>query len=93
MSGKGCSVREGLRTLYPGKINVSLFDVLQILKDVTNRYKLLRGYKIHYIPGWDCHGLPIEQKALAESSSDHVTMQPLDIRTRGNNHHSNSGEI
>lgn len=29
------------------------------LKDIINRYKILRGYQINYIPGWDCHGLPI----------------------------------
>ncbi|XP_064093201.1 isoleucine--tRNA ligase, mitochondrial-like [Macrobrachium nipponense] len=37
--------------------------VNKILKDITLRHKLLRGYKIHYVPGWDCHGLPIELKA------------------------------
>ena len=25
---------------------------------------LLKGYKVHYVPGWDCHGLPIELKVL-----------------------------
>ncbi|MQL95775.1 hypothetical protein Taro_028447 [Colocasia esculenta] len=34
----------------------------KILKDIINRYKLLQSYKIHYVPGWDCHGLPIELK-------------------------------
>ena len=24
----------------------------------------MRGYRVHYVPGWDCHGLPIELKAL-----------------------------
>ncbi|XP_042858858.1 isoleucine--tRNA ligase, mitochondrial-like [Penaeus japonicus] len=38
--------------------------VNKILKDVTMRQKLLKGYKVHYVPGWDCHGLPIELKAL-----------------------------
>ena len=28
----------------------------KVLKDVINRYKLLRGYKIHYVPGFDCFG-------------------------------------
>ncbi|KAL5008395.1 hypothetical protein ScPMuIL_013976 [Solemya velum] len=52
----------------------------KILKDVTNRYKLLRGYKVHYVPGWDCHGLPIELKALAGEKKQHLT--PLQIRDR-----------
>ncbi|SCV02704.1 LAMI_0H02146g1_1 [Lachancea mirantina] len=36
----------------------------KILKDITNRYQLLKGKYIYYKPGWDCHGLPIELKAL-----------------------------
>lgn len=39
----------------------------KILKDIINRYKLLQGYRIEYKPGWDCHGLPIELKALREN--------------------------
>ena len=34
----------------------------KILKDVANRAEALRGKRINYIPGWDCHGLPIEWK-------------------------------
>ncbi len=33
------------------------------LKDFVNRYKSLRGFRTPYVPGWDCHGLPIEQQA------------------------------
>jgi isoleucyl-tRNA synthetase len=36
----------------------------KILKDIINRQQLQRGRRIWYIPGWDCHGLPIEQKAF-----------------------------
>ena len=43
--------------------------VNKILKDITNRYKVLNGYNVNYIPGWDCHGLPIELKALSKSRS------------------------
>lgn len=42
----------------------------KILKDVTNRYQVLRGKRVHYMPGWDCHGLPIEAKALMNVSTD-----------------------
>ena len=38
----------------------------KILKDIINRYQVLKGTKVHYTPGWDCHGLPIELKALQE---------------------------
>ncbi|NJR14272.1 MAG: isoleucine--tRNA ligase [Calothrix sp. CSU_2_0] len=36
----------------------------KILKDIINRYQLLQGRKVRYVPGWDCHGLPIELKVL-----------------------------
>lgn len=34
--------------------------VNKILKDIVVRYKTVAGYDAPYIPGWDCHGLPIE---------------------------------
>ena len=38
----------------------------KILKDITNRFQLLQGKQVIYVPGWDCHGLPIELKALQQ---------------------------
>ncbi len=32
----------------------------KIIKDIINRYKVLKGYHVKYVPGWDTHGLPIE---------------------------------
>ncbi|TIB08207.1 hypothetical protein E3P92_03840 [Wallemia ichthyophaga] len=40
----------------------------KILKDIILRYKLITGSSVHYHPGWDCHGLPIELKALESLS-------------------------
>lgn len=35
----------------------------KILKDIISRYELIRhNAKVNYVPGWDCHGLPIEMK-------------------------------
>ena len=36
----------------------------KILKDVILRYKSMKGYATPYVPGWDCHGLPIEHKVV-----------------------------
>ncbi|MEP4189977.1 MAG: isoleucine--tRNA ligase, partial [Sneathiella sp.] len=36
--------------------------VNKVLKDVINRSQQMQGKNAHYIPGWDCHGLPIEWK-------------------------------
>ncbi|MCZ6448739.1 MAG: class I tRNA ligase family protein, partial [Alphaproteobacteria bacterium] len=32
----------------------------KILKDVINRTRQMQGFDANYVPGWDCHGLPIE---------------------------------
>nr|XP_009931161.1 PREDICTED: isoleucine--tRNA ligase, mitochondrial [Opisthocomus hoazin] len=51
----------------------------KILKDITNRFYMMRGYKVHYVPGWDCHGLPIELKALSEVKGTE-NLSPMEIR-------------
>ncbi|HTJ00905.1 MAG TPA: isoleucine--tRNA ligase [Dongiaceae bacterium] len=38
----------------------------KILKDIIIKYKTLRGFSAPYVPGWDCHGLPIEFKVSQE---------------------------
>ena len=38
----------------------------KILKDMVNRTILMGGRRVDYRPGWDCHGLPIELRALQE---------------------------
>lgn len=60
-----------------GKLHVGHF-LNKILKDITNRYKVMTGYKVHFKPGWDCHGLPIEMKAV----SSNVKLTPLQIRDK-----------
>ncbi|MDR0747572.1 MAG: isoleucine--tRNA ligase [Helicobacteraceae bacterium] len=36
----------------------------KILKDIIVKYHYFQGYAVRFTPGWDCHGLPIEQKVL-----------------------------
>ncbi len=38
----------------------------KILKDIINRYQRSTGKQVSYVPGWDCHGLPIEWKIEEE---------------------------
>jgi isoleucyl-tRNA synthetase len=38
----------------------------KVLKDTVVKYKTLRGFNAPYVPGWDCHGLPIEFKVTQE---------------------------
>lgn len=63
----------------------------KILKDIINRFNLLQGKKIEYRPGWDCHGLPIEFKALQilsdKAKKDVATvLSPTEIRSIARNH-------
>ncbi|XP_050355826.1 isoleucine--tRNA ligase, mitochondrial [Nymphalis io] len=55
--------------------------VNKIIKDINNRSQILQGNKVHYIPGWDCHGLPIEFKALkTKKTQDNEPSDPVHIR-------------
>lgn len=55
----------------------------KILKDIINKYKLLQGYKVRYVPGWDCHGLPIELKVLQNiPEKDRTHLTPLKLRKK-----------
>jgi isoleucyl-tRNA synthetase len=38
----------------------------KILKDIIIRYASMRGFDSPYIPGWDCHGLPVEHQLFKE---------------------------
>jgi isoleucyl-tRNA synthetase len=53
----------------------------KILKDVINKYNILQGRKVRYIPGWDCHGLPIELKVLQKMDSEaRAKLTPIKLR-------------
>lgn len=52
----------------------------KILKDFVVRSRSMMGYDAPYVPGWDCHGLPIEQKVDRELGSRKATMSALQIR-------------
>ncbi len=55
----------------------------KILKDFINKYQLLRGRKVRYVPGWDCHGLPIELKVLQTLKPDErKALTPLGLRQK-----------
>ncbi len=53
----------------------------KILKDTINKYQLLKGRKVRYVPGWDCHGLPIELKVLQAMDADaRANLTPIKLR-------------
>lgn len=50
----------------------------KVLKDFMNRFALLQGKIVDYRPGWDCHGLPIELKALQTLPNNPTTAGTID---------------
>ena len=50
------------------------------LKDIIVRYKTMRGFSATYVPGFDCHGLPIEQKVFDQLGRDASSRDPLEVR-------------
>ncbi|HLG43217.1 MAG TPA: isoleucine--tRNA ligase [Planctomycetota bacterium] len=53
----------------------------KVLKDIVVKYKTMRGYWAPYVPGWDCHGLPIEHKVSEKLGVDKArSMPPLEVR-------------
>ena len=52
----------------------------KILKDFIVKSKTMSGYDSPYVPGWDCHGLPIEIKVDSELGARKQKMSPAEIR-------------
>src|SRR4051812_21525061 len=52
------------------------------LKDVILRFRTMQGFQTPYVPGWDCHGLPIEHKIQQELGPKLREMSVIDVRKR-----------
>jgi isoleucyl-tRNA synthetase len=52
----------------------------KILKDVIVKSKTMAGLDSYYVPGWDCHGLPIEYQVTRDLGAKKETVSKLDIR-------------
>src|SRR3990172_13298360 len=52
----------------------------KILKDTIVKYKVMKGFYAPYVPGWDCHGLPIEHEVDKKLGSKKHSMSQLDKR-------------
>ena len=50
----------------------------KVLKDLIVKSKTMAGFHTPFIPGWDCHGLPIEFKVVKEAKD----LAPAEVRTR-----------
>ena len=52
----------------------------KVLKDFVVKSKTMAGFETPYVPGWDCHGLPIEFKVMQDEDARDV--EPAEIRRR-----------
>lgn len=52
----------------------------KILKDIVIRYRSMNGHYVSYVPGWDCHGLPIEHQVVSELKKNKQHKTPLETR-------------
>ncbi|MCX8022896.1 MAG: class I tRNA ligase family protein, partial [Syntrophorhabdaceae bacterium] len=63
--------------------NIHLGTALnKILKDIIIKSKFLAGYRADYVPGWDCHGLPIEHQVEKETKEKGLSLSKIEIRSR-----------
>ncbi len=54
----------------------------KVLKDFVVKSKQMAGYDAPYVPGWDCHGLPIEYKVISDLGEEAKSLSQIDIRRR-----------
>lgn len=54
----------------------------KILKDFIIKYKNIRGYRTPYIPGWDCHGMPIEHNVTKDLGPKIKEITKLELRKK-----------
>src|SRR5262245_55215842 len=52
----------------------------KILKDIIVKSKTMAGFQSPYVPGWDCHGLPIEHQVLKDLGEKKKTLDAMAIR-------------
>jgi len=52
----------------------------KVLKDIIIKSKQMAGFNTPYVPGWDCHGLPIEHKVDIELGTKRMDMSQVEIR-------------
>ncbi|MFH2070330.1 MAG: isoleucine--tRNA ligase [Elusimicrobiota bacterium] len=54
----------------------------KILKDIIVKYKTMRGEHSPYVPGWDCHGLPIEYQLFKDLGVDKRQIDRIEFRKK-----------
>ena len=53
----------------------------KILKDIINKSKIMEGYRVPFVPGWDNHGMPIESAIIKKNKLDRKKMSISEFRS------------
>ncbi len=62
-----------------GKIHIG-HALNKILKDIIVKSKTMEGYRVPYVPGWDCHGLPIEHQVTKQLGEKKKSLTAVQLR-------------
>ena len=91
---------EKIRKIYRGRSKFVLHDgppyangnihmghaLNKILKDIVIRYKTMRGFDSPYVPGWDCHGLPVEHQLFKELKLTKYDIDQVNFRKKAHDY-------
>ncbi len=58
----------------------------KIMKDMVIKYKTMKGFDAPYVPGWDCHGLPIEYQLFKELGVSRHQIDQVKFRKKARNY-------
>ncbi len=56
------------------------------LKDIIVKYKTMRGFNAPYVPGWDCHGLPVEHALFKELKMNKYQINQVEFRKKAHDY-------
>jgi len=54
----------------------------KVLKDIIVKYKIMSGYYSPYVPGWDCHGQPIEHEVEKRLGKERLKISQVELREK-----------
>lgn len=74
-------LHDGPPYLSSSKIHIGT-SLNKILKDIVTKYKSQKGFYSPYIPGYDSHGLPIENAVLKDVKGGRAALTPVELRRR-----------
>jgi isoleucyl-tRNA synthetase len=74
-------LHDGPPYLSSSKIHIGT-ALNKILKDIVTKYKTLHGFYSPYVPGYDSHGLPIENAVLKDVKGGRAALTPVELRQR-----------